>query len=98
LRGLLADDSSGALVIGAGAGPGDSLVELLWMWRRARDECNAAYETWCRSRRKIDYAIYRAAADRADTAQDALAASARRYKGRRERIGRSGAERDRART
>jgi hypothetical protein len=77
LRGLLVRDS-GELIIVAEAAPGDTLAELLWVWRSARDECNAAYDGWCRSPRGIEYAIYRAAADRADAAQDALAALSRR--------------------
>lgn len=41
-------------------------------WRAAAAEANVAYETWRASRDAGSYAVYRACADRADAAQDAL--------------------------
>src|SRR4051794_22657324 len=41
-------------------------------WRDAQDEATAAYELWCEDKGADGYAIYRAAQDRADEAQDAL--------------------------
>jgi hypothetical protein len=45
-------------------------------WRDARDDAEAAYREWGRARTRVAYAAYRAAQDREDAAQDALAASA----------------------
>lgn len=45
-------------------------------WRAAAADANAAYAEWRRRRTRDSYAIYRACADRADAAQDALAARA----------------------
>jgi hypothetical protein len=42
-------------------------------WRAAAAEANLAYEAWRESRDAGSYAVYRAFADRADAAQDALA-------------------------
>jgi hypothetical protein len=42
-------------------------------WRAAAAEANMAYEAWRASRDADCYAVYRACADRADAAQDALA-------------------------
>jgi hypothetical protein len=41
-------------------------------WRDAQDDAAAAYKLWSRSAGPDAYAIYRAAQDRADEAQDAL--------------------------
>jgi acyl-CoA reductase-like NAD-dependent aldehyde dehydrogenase len=49
---------------------------LLADWRAAASEADAAYAEWRRRRDRASYAIYRACADRADAAQDALAARA----------------------
>jgi hypothetical protein len=46
--------------------------ERFAMWSAARAEANVAYEAWCRSPGAAAYAVYRAAEDRADAAQDAL--------------------------
>jgi hypothetical protein len=43
------------------------------VWTVARAEANLAYDAWQATRSAEDYAIYRAAEDRADAAQDALA-------------------------
>ena len=42
-------------------------------WRAARDEADAALEHWRALRTRDAYAVFRAAEDRADAAQDALA-------------------------
>jgi hypothetical protein len=44
-------------------------------WRSAADDALEAYESWLLSRGADDFAVYRAYADRADAAQDALAAA-----------------------
>jgi hypothetical protein len=49
--------------------------ELAYAWRSAQDEAVFAYEGWCESPGPIEYAVYRAAQDRADQAQDVLAHS-----------------------
>ena len=43
------------------------------VWTVARAEANLAYDDWASSPSAEAYAIYRAAEDRADAAQDALA-------------------------
>ena len=43
-------------------------------WMAATAGARAAYELWCGDPSADGYSIYRAAADRADAAQDALAA------------------------
>jgi hypothetical protein len=48
--------------------------ELLLAWRGARAEANAALAEWRGRRTGESFASYRAAEDRADAAQDALAA------------------------
>jgi hypothetical protein len=50
--------------------------ELASAWRAAESEAWLAYEAWRRSPGSIEYAVYRAAQDRADQAQDVLADSA----------------------
>ena len=50
--------------------------ELAYAWRVAQDEAVAAYEAWRDSAGANEYAVYRAAQDRADQAQDALASRA----------------------
>lgn len=47
--------------------------ELLDTWSAARDDASAAYGYWSRLRTRESYAIYQAAQDRVDAAQDALA-------------------------
>jgi hypothetical protein len=51
--------------------------ELEYAWRRAQDEAVAAYHAWCESPGSIEYAVYRAAQDRADQAQEVLASRRR---------------------
>jgi hypothetical protein len=47
--------------------------ELAFAWRAAQDEAVAAYEAWRESPGTMEHAVYRAAQDRADQAQDVLA-------------------------
>jgi hypothetical protein len=49
--------------------------ELALSWRAAQDEAVALYREWCQSPGPTAYARYRAAQDRADQAQDVLAAA-----------------------
>jgi hypothetical protein len=44
-----------------------------WAWRDAQVEAALAYAAWCRDPGARGYAVYRAAQDQADAAQDALA-------------------------
>lgn len=55
---------------------GDATVrgELLAVWSAARAEANLALDAWRREPGPHAYAVYLAAEDRADAAQDALAA------------------------
>jgi hypothetical protein len=46
---------------------------LYTMWCAARAEANLAYDAWCDAPGADAYAVYRAAEDRADTAEQALA-------------------------
>ena len=53
--------------------------ELYAVWDGARTEANDAYSAWRDDPSRESFAVYRAAADRADAAEDALAyASMRR--------------------
>jgi hypothetical protein len=48
--------------------------ELFGLWSAARAEANLAYDGWCSSPGdRFAYAVYRAAEDRADAAEQALA-------------------------
>jgi hypothetical protein len=55
--------------------------ELAFAWRVAEDEAAAAYRAWCAAPGAAGYAVYRAAQDRADQAQDTMAAKAPRQRG-----------------
>jgi hypothetical protein len=46
--------------------------ERFALWSAARAEANLAYDAWCCTPGRESYAIYRAAEDRADAAEDAL--------------------------
>lgn len=46
---------------------------MLADWRLAARDADVAYAEWRRNRNRDSYAVYRACADRADAAQDALA-------------------------
>ena len=48
--------------------------ELFAIWGAARAEANFAYQAWCDQRGAAAYAVYRAAEDRADAAEQALVA------------------------
>jgi hypothetical protein len=50
---------------------------LFAIWTAARAEANVAYDAWCEAGGSAAYAVYRAAEDRADAAELALAAAAR---------------------
>ena len=47
--------------------------ELYAIWTAARAEANLAYEAWCDVPGSDGYWVYRAAEDRADAAEQALA-------------------------
>jgi hypothetical protein len=49
--------------------------ELFTVWSAARAEANLAYEAWCDTPGFAAYVVYRAAEDRADAAEHALASS-----------------------
>ena len=51
------------------------VAELQTVWSAARAEANLTYDAWRSSGGPGAYAIYRAAEDRADAAEDALAAA-----------------------
>jgi hypothetical protein len=65
------------IVLGSADAPEDELPfpleELLFCWRDAEDEAAGAYRLWCERPGTEAFAVYRAAADRAGAAQDALA-------------------------
>jgi hypothetical protein len=54
--------------------------ELLDAWRAAQTETRVAYAHWTEDRGAESYTVYRAAQDRADAAQDALARWAATYR------------------
>jgi hypothetical protein len=49
--------------------------ELFTIWSAARAEANVAYAAWCDSPGTAAYIVYRAAEDRADAAEQALAST-----------------------
>jgi hypothetical protein len=51
--------------------------ELAFAWRAAQDEAVDAYRAWCETPGRVPYAVYRAAQDRADQAQQVLADTVR---------------------
>lgn len=51
-----------------------TLYELDYVWREAQADARLAYRDWCRCAGRDAYVVYRAAQDRADAAQDELAA------------------------
>ena len=48
--------------------------ELFTIWSAARAEANLAYQAWCEMGGGDAYTVYRAAEDRSDAAEQALAA------------------------
>ena len=74
-------DDTHEIVLGPVAGPDEEMPfpveELLLCWRDAEDEAACAYQLW-RERPGADaFAVYRAAADRADAALATLATASR---------------------
>jgi hypothetical protein len=74
-------DDTHEIVLGPVAGPDEEMPfpveELLLCWRDAEDEAAHAYQLW-RERPGADaFAVYRAAADRADAALATLATASR---------------------
>ena len=49
--------------------------QLFTVWSAARAEANLAYSAWCEAPGADAYVVYRAAEDRADAAEHALAAT-----------------------
>jgi hypothetical protein len=58
--------------------PARRLAELFAMWSAARAEANEAYDHWRAAPGADRFAVYRAAEDRADAAEAALARGALR--------------------
>jgi hypothetical protein len=52
--------------------PGRQHDQDFAIWSAARAEANLAYDAWCALPGRDSYAVYRAAEDRADAAEDAL--------------------------
>jgi hypothetical protein len=61
------------LVLRRAASLGPALNAIYDAWSDAHEEAEEAYWAWTATRRAEDYAVYRAAQDREDAAQDALA-------------------------
>ncbi len=55
--------------------PAAAIDEMFVVWSAARAEANLAYDAWCDRRCGEAYWVYRAAEDRADAAEAALAQS-----------------------
>ena len=76
LRQLLQDvEDTREIVLTDRAAPTEAweVAELQTVWSAARAEANPAYDAWRATGGRSAYATYRAAEDRADAAQDALA-------------------------
>jgi hypothetical protein len=79
LHEMLGDlDDTRELVIEAGHAGADHDDPLVLAWRSAARNATRALEAWRLTGGARAYAVYRALADQADAAQDALEASARR--------------------
>jgi hypothetical protein len=63
------------LVLRRAASLGPAFDAVYDAWSDAHEEAEAAYLAWRASGRRDAYAVYRAAQDREDAAQDALASS-----------------------
>ena len=61
------------LVLRRAAAVGPSFNAVYDAWSDAHEEAEDAYRAWMQSGTADDYAVYRAAQDREDAAQDALA-------------------------
>jgi hypothetical protein len=71
------DSAISMLAMGAEADWAWVRDELAFAWRSAQDEALSTYRAWSESPGRAAYVVYRAAQDRADQAQDALAAHRR---------------------
>jgi hypothetical protein len=56
--------------------PARTADETFVLWSAARAEANLAYDAWCARPGAEGYLVYRAAEDRADAAESALALAA----------------------
>jgi hypothetical protein len=65
------------LVLRRAASLGPAFNAVYDAWSDAHEEAEIAYVSWRRSGDGDDYAVYRAAQDREDAAQDALAGTRR---------------------
>jgi hypothetical protein len=65
------------LVLRRAASLGPAFNAVYDAWSDAHEEAEHAYAAWLATGRAEDYAVYRAAQDREDAAQDALAAAPR---------------------
>jgi hypothetical protein len=64
----------GELVFSSDVPPDASMFDCLRVaWEEARSDAHSSYEAWHTARDRSAYIVYRAAQDRADAAQDALA-------------------------
>lgn len=67
------EDMRGLVLLPQDSDPGWVIEELEAVWWAARAEANDAYVAWRSVSGAAAYAVYRAAEDRADAAQDVLA-------------------------
>ena len=74
-------DDTHEIVLGPVAGPDEEMPspveELMFCWRDAEDEAACAYQLWRERPGAAAFAVYRAAADRADAALATLASASR---------------------
>jgi hypothetical protein len=61
------------IVLRRAVGQGPARNAVYDAWADAHEEAEQAYRCWTRTHARPDYAAYRAAQDREDAAQDALA-------------------------
>jgi hypothetical protein len=61
------------LILRRAASLGPAFNAVFDAWSDAHEEAQDAYRVWLATRAPDDYAVYRAAQDREDAAQDALA-------------------------
>jgi hypothetical protein len=64
------------IVLRRAAALGPAFNAIYDAWSDAHEEAELAYRAWLRTGAADDYAVYRAAQDREDAAQDALAVTA----------------------
>jgi hypothetical protein len=65
------------LVLRRASALGPAFNAVFDAWSDAHEEAHDAYSVWLATQRADDYAVYRAAQDREDAAQDALATTCR---------------------